>query len=1054
MAQTPENIIGGGLDEEIVQQLNRRVQILGQVGFRDHDPLLYLGNKNCWIKMTSFTDVIASNEELKKLNDYFKGEYAVPPGTNLAKEWVLSGGISTAGDGVAIGAAMRYGLGTKDNFYGGAYGVGGIKELGYRPMPGIESLTVESLPPVGATYSATIKIKAWNLNQLSILDMLYFRLGFSCLVEWGHSVYIDKDDKVKTTIVQTLDAFSSDSIDDIRDMIQQKRIESDYNYDAMLGYITNYDWTQNRDGSYDCTVKLVGLGSLAESLKLNNQDNMPGTTQTSTSTATANQKDPIIIDSALKGFLTNIKSFALTNSGGGNQPPNLSAFIEEMKAAFTSGILNDLSKDKYFQHGYSRKYVRYRGKGSTASKIRALELKDFVTYTTLNASTTSGGKDSGNNFNTYIPLSLLLAYLNNSCLLYVDSKTGRKSVLNLDFHPDTSLCFNIPQQISVDPSVCLIDCRATTDQLQELLKTKEATDLSKITDPLPLTTGNTASDKVYAAGLSFTDDKVAYVGHTMNIFVNVDYLLKVYESTMSADKDKNVNLTSFLSTVLSGIAEAIGGINKFILSPDKDSSVISIIDTQNVYASGNNSIPVLPVSGLDGVTVREFSLKTEASSKLGSLLATTAMYNADLKSSGANIDGSGFVSVNRRLQDRIKRNPSPNNTDGLLTDPNSPFNSTNVQQSGTSTTVPQTTAPFVLNTPTSTTQALPSFLTIPALTVPATSNSNQDQDYKQVNAFNKYLTYAAGFSNAPDGSKITFDLDSKPGVINYYIKSLLNAKNSSKLERGTVTANGILPLSLNMTLDGISGIPLFEAFTLPGDRLPVQYLNNNGKPLVGFTVVGINHTIQGNQWTTSVRALMINIPEGSAAINQNAITRPTVKQAPPAPFQGLKKERVQELTVAKQNALAAQDDIEAIKIWIRENEGFKSVAEWDVDKFRLGYGSETITDVSGNVRNVKRGDTITLADAERDLQRKVTKELKPKTVVKLKSKGIEYNSLPLEVKILFVDLTYNYGNIFDGFTVGYIKKGKQGLIDELNRRIALGPGQVPARRKAEIILIS
>jgi len=890
---TPDNVIGGALDQGILNQLEQRVNILSQTGLRTHTDLLYLGNKNCWIKMSSFTEIMQDADIIEKLMD---GEVPVQNGVELAKHWTLSGGASTAGDGVDKPVTMRSGIGTKQDPYSGAYGAGGIRELGYRPMPGIVSLTVESLPPVGAVYSATVKIKAWNLNQLSILDMLYFRLGFSCLIEWGHSTYVDNEGHVKTTIVQTIDAFAKGiTSDDIKDEIQKKRIESGYNYDAMLGFITNYEWVQNRDGSYDCTVKVTGLGSLAESLKINSQENMPAITQPSQGGTATNQTTPIIVDSALKGFLTEVKNFA--NANAYSTTPNLAGFEAKMKEVFSTGkdYLNliDSSKtpgDIYdnFKHGFSRRYMRDRSKGTTANKVAPLKLADFVKYTTLTVETTTKtSSPTSTTVLTYIPLSLLLAYINNSCLIYTGDNI-RKQIVYLDFHPDTNLCLHLPQQVSVDPTVCLIECNATTEELQDLLLKKGITDLSKIVSPGPLTAECTVNDKIRVTGLSFEDKNDRYRGHTMNIFVNVDYLLKIYEGLMSSDKSKNILLNSYLKQILTDISKAIGGINIFNIVPDQSCDVITIFDTQNL-ASKEEVIPIIPVFGLGTATVREFSLKTEASTALGSTLAITAMYNPDTKdlnSSGLNKDGSGFVAINNRLRDRLKVNPSPNATPKITLNSTPASNVTviapNPVNSVPSVTFPTPNPPYLASTVTPFNANIPVLATTP--TPPpspqqAAAQQVEEQNYIQANAFNKQLTTTYGFSNAPRGS-IQLNQDNIPGVLNYYTDVLLKIKNSKQLAKGTITANGILPLALNMTLDGISGIPLFEAFTIPGNRLPIQYVSPTGKdakPLVGFTIAGISHTIQNNQWTTSIRALMINLPEGTPV-------EEVIKQSTPRTF--------------------------------------------------------------------------------------------------------------------------------------------------------------------------
>ncbi|WP_237477832.1 glycoside hydrolase family protein [Lichenibacterium dinghuense] len=56
---------------------------------------------------------------------------------------------------------------------------------------------------------------------------------------------------------------------------------------------------------------------------------------------------------------------------------------------------------------------------------------------------------------------------------------------------------------------------------------------------------------------------------------------------------------------------------------------------------------------------------------------------------------------------------------------------------------------------------------------------------------------------------------------------------------------------------------------------------------------------------------------------------------------------------------------------LRKKEGFIGHAAWDVNHYRLGYGSDTITDANGNVRSVQRGDRVSKEDAERDLRRRM-----------------------------------------------------------------------------------
>jgi GH24 family phage-related lysozyme (muramidase) len=52
-------------------------------------------------------------------------------------------------------------------------------------------------------------------------------------------------------------------------------------------------------------------------------------------------------------------------------------------------------------------------------------------------------------------------------------------------------------------------------------------------------------------------------------------------------------------------------------------------------------------------------------------------------------------------------------------------------------------------------------------------------------------------------------------------------------------------------------------------------------------------------------------------------------------------------------------------------EGYNPTAVWDVNAYRIGHGSDTITDDNGNFRKVKKGDVTTKANARKDLERRL-----------------------------------------------------------------------------------
>jgi GH24 family phage-related lysozyme (muramidase) len=270
------NIIGTKLPQWVLNQLETRSNKNTQDS-RDNDNILYLANKSAWVRLVSSINI--GSEDL----EYFKrlvGYETIEDQTSLAKQYVLFGGTSKYLNKNSY--QLRSGLG-KD----GAYGILGeneIQQFGYKPMPGITSVTIETQGKLGSIRGAIINFKCWDKNQLDIIDALYFKLGFTMFLEWGHTffypspqnTYQRDPNKIISTELYSIDPFEEGlNKEDIQIRIAKNSRETEGNYDAMLGICTNFNFTYTQDGGYDCTLRLMGLGVLGDSIKINNAGTLP-----------------------------------------------------------------------------------------------------------------------------------------------------------------------------------------------------------------------------------------------------------------------------------------------------------------------------------------------------------------------------------------------------------------------------------------------------------------------------------------------------------------------------------------------------------------------------------------------------------------------------------------------------------------------------------------------------------------------------------------------------------------------------------------------------------
>lgn len=91
-------------------------------------------------------------------------------------------------------------------------------------------------------------------------------------------------------------------------------------------------------------------------------------------------------------------------------------------------------------------------------------------------------------------------------------------------------------------------------------------------------------------------------------------------------------------------------------------------------------------------------------------------------------------------------------------------------------------------------------------------------------------------------------------------------------------------------------------------------------------------------------------------------------------------------------------------------EGFRSTPYYDVNAYRTGFGSDTVTREDGSVEKVRKGMApITEEDARRDLRRRLETEFAPKAAAKVGEDV--WARLPENIRAPLTSIAYNYGTI-------------------------------------------
>ena len=768
------NIVGEGFDPVIISQIKQRQTIYG-ASDRDNQILSFLQARTGWCKLISSVDVT---------NPVRGIPYS---GTELASRFVLFNG--TTNESPTRGVQETYqrggiwpGVGDFNNY---AYGMGGTA-FGLNPMPGITQATIKT-ETRGSLKTATINIRANNRNQFDIIDVLYLRLGYSMLLEWGNSSYYDNNNVYISDNPHSLaDDFLTGKIkyDNYYSKISSK-IKSSYgNYDAIIGKVVNFTWTFTKEGAYDITVTLRSLGDVIESLKTNAllpggpSANTTGTTGTSGTSGTAG-----------------------TAAG---PPPEPSP--EEVIKSFAN--VHEIGKKFY---NLQQKLQPLGATGAGISRLTGDTSGDIVAFRQ---------QYEGSPAQYYIRLGYFLEFIQNTVLPKVD--TPDIPIQKIDTDIESNIIYLMARQISTDPGVCIFN---------------------KVFDTpsgfVEFATGT--NDFVVSA----PNGKNQY-GKIMNAYFNMQYILTQMNSLKN--EDGKVPLYDLLNCLCQGWNNATGNFNKLeptvdadentirftdeVVLPDRDSwlkkqgkpTILASFDVYGYYyGQGKIYVDKNKLISDDGWEkgqshagfIRDISFNTTIPPNLATMITVGATSNGYVVGQ----DSTALSRMNAGLDDRFKKtiyNPTDSKTEGsgsINENYKGAIGAFNVflrdLGSYKGTTKPKWNQEAITN---------------------FTNTAVTFYEYDQA----KQSLQAAG---------LTSDEASVAAQNNNF--SALSAKPSSP-------NIGFLPFDLQLTMDGLSGMKVYQKYVADSSFLPSNY-----PTALEFLIKGITNTVQNNEWTTTLESIAV-----------------------------------------------------------------------------------------------------------------------------------------------------------------------------------------------------
>ena len=191
-------------------------------------------------------------------------------------------------------------------------------------------------------------------------------------------------------------------------------------------------------------------------------------------------------------------------------------------------------------------------------------------------------------------------------------------------------------------------------------------------------------------------------------------------------------------------------------------------------------------------------------------------------------------------------------------------------------------------------------------------------------------------------SKINQNLE----IATEYFKALVSNKirdKNLKLKKSAGSI-GFIPININFTMDGLSGIKIYNELSVDTNFLPKGYTDTTN-----FIVTGVDHKIQNGDWETTVKLTLIPTTEPITDVITSSISITTpVEEAPKAPTPPSSPGSIDSITYSG----TGYDPIKSV-IRSVESSNYDSLFPSTTYKAAFGKSAEvtTIAEVVTNTKN-------------------------------------------------------------------------------------------------------
>jgi murein DD-endopeptidase MepM/ murein hydrolase activator NlpD len=286
-------------------------------------------------------------------------------------------------------------------------------------------------------------------------------------------------------------------------------------------------------------------------------------------------------------------------------------------------------------------------------------------------------------------------------------------------------------------------------------------------------------------------------GKLMNVFLNLEWLVETLKSNV--DDEGNISLFRFLQGICQGINSSLGHINSLDVVVDEETNRIKFVDDKPIpgileslnLRNSPTKFQVYAFSPNGDNLSGSFIRDFSIRTEITNKLATTLAIGAQALNAVVTENATALQSWNEGLTDRTAK-------------------------------------------------------------IKEMENDSEKKDQTALQKYKSDIVSFVSLLKKYDDKTLSIDDLSQLNNLNKNWQKFWSQTIAEQEQKASPNGVGFIPINLNLTMDGLSGMKIYQTFIIDSKFLPLNYPEK-----LQFLIKGVSHTIDKNSWTTQIESFSI-----------------------------------------------------------------------------------------------------------------------------------------------------------------------------------------------------